>query len=252
MFRGSGNGAGFKCSGALVILSAVAGIARGIERAKMRRKMERLALQQAMETERRRIARDLHDDLGAGLTEIMLLGEVARREGASASEAQGQIATITDKARHLAAAMDEVVWTVNPKNDLLPNLASYVCDYAREFFRAASARCRIDVAEALPAAPLTAQTRHNLFLAVKEALNNVAKHSGATEVWLRIRCEGNELLVAVEDNGRGFDPATGKVPRNGLDNLRARLQAAGGRTEIASHPGQGTTVRFHLPLPPPE
>jgi ligand-binding sensor domain-containing protein len=110
----------FQGLSALAILGAVAGVARGIERAKVRRKMERLELQQVMEKERRRIARDLHDDLGAGLTEIMLLGEVARREGASASEAEGQIAAITDKARHLAAAMDEVVWTVNPKNDSCP------------------------------------------------------------------------------------------------------------------------------------
>jgi signal transduction histidine kinase len=106
------------------------------------------------------------------------------------------------------------------------------------------------VAEALPPALLTAQTRHDLFLAVKEALNNAAKHSGATEVWLRIRSEANELLVAVEDNGRGFDPAATNAPGNGLDNMRARLQAAGGRTEIVSRPGQGTMVRFRLPLPP--
>jgi signal transduction histidine kinase/ligand-binding sensor domain-containing protein len=242
----------FQVLSALAILSVVAGIARGVERAKVRRKMERLELQQTLERERRRIARDLHDDLGAGLTEIMLLGEVAQRESASTGEAHGQIATITDKARHLAAAMDEVVWTVNPKNDLLPNLASYVCDYAREFFSAASARCRVDMAEALPPAPLTAQTRHNLFLAVKEALNNAAKHSGATEVWLRLRAEADELLVVVEDNGRGFDPAATNTPGNGLDNMRARLQAAGGRTEIASELGHGTTVRFRLPLAPPE
>jgi ligand-binding sensor domain-containing protein/signal transduction histidine kinase len=241
----------FQALSALAILGAVAGIARGVERAKVGRKMERLELQQTMERERQRIARDLHDDLGAGLTEIMLLGEVANREGAPAAETQHQLAIITDKARRLAAAMDEVVWTVNPKNDLLPNLASYMCDYAREFFRAASARCRIDMAECLPPSLLPAQARHNLFLAVKEALNNAAKHSGAGEVWLRIRCEGSELLVAVEDNGRGFDPAAANPPRNGLGNMRARLEAAGGRVEIASQPGCGTTVRFFLPLPAP-
>jgi signal transduction histidine kinase/ligand-binding sensor domain-containing protein len=236
----------FQCLCGLVLLAAVGGSVRAVERAKTRRRLERLELQQTMEKERLRIARDLHDDLGSGLTEIMLLGEVARRESPAAGQAQ--IGIITDKARRLAAAMDEVVWTVNPKNDTVPNLASYLSDYAREFFSAASMRCRIDMADALPASPLPAQARHGLLLAVKEALNNAAKHSGATEVWLRIRCEAGELRVEVEDNGRGFDASAVTAGGNGLDNLRARLAAVGGQTEIISRPGRGTTVRLRLPL----
>jgi signal transduction histidine kinase/ligand-binding sensor domain-containing protein len=236
----------FQALCAFVVLGGATASARAVERSRTKRKVERLELQQTMEKERRRIAQDLHDDLGAGLTEIMLLGELAKRNDLPPREAQAQISTMTDKARRLASAMDEVVWTVNPKNDSVPNLASYICDYAREFFRASAARCRIDMPPELPPITLAAQARHNLFLAVKEALSNAAKHSGAAEVWLHLRCDAHHFVVTVEDNGRGFVPE--ETSRNGLKNMHQRLLAAGGRTELSSHPGQGTTVRFLLPL----
>jgi signal transduction histidine kinase/ligand-binding sensor domain-containing protein len=231
---------------ALILFGVVAFTVHRIERNRTRRRLERLEMQQAMEKERRRIARDLHDDLGAGLTEIMLLGELARRN--LPSEAQPEVVAMTEKSRQLATAMDEVVWTVNPKNDFVPNLVSYICDYAREFCTATTVRCRIVVDENLPMVPVTAQTRHNLFLAVKEALNNAAKHSEAHEVWLRLRCDENSLYVTVEDNGRGFDPSAVASRGNGLQNMRTRLEATGGKTEIESHPGAGTQIRFSVPL----
>jgi signal transduction histidine kinase len=239
----------FQISGLVLVVALVAGIARYAERAKLGRWLERLELQQAMEKERHRIAQDLHDDLGSAITEIMLLGELAKQEAAASAASQSQVATITDKVRHLAAAMDEVVWTVNPKNDSLSNLASYICDYAREFFSASPVRCRIDMMEGLPVATFSAHVRHNLFLAVKEALNNVAKHSGAGEVWLRIQHETGRLMICVEDDGKGFDFTAKANHGNGLQNMRARLEVIGGNAEIASRAGRGTAVRFTLPLP---
>lgn len=236
----------FRGTSVLLLLGAVSLVVRRIERGKARRRLERLEMQQAMEKERRRIAQDLHDDLGAGLTEIMLLGELAKRN--LPAEAQPDVEAMTEKTRLLATAMDEVVWTVNPKNDFVPNLASYIADYAREFFRATPVPCRIDVDGVLPPAPVSAQTRHNLFLAVKEALNNAAKHARATEVWLALRCDNGTLTVSVEDNGRGFDPGAVRSGGNGLQNMRARLEASGGHTEVQSRPGAGTLIRFTVPL----
>jgi signal transduction histidine kinase len=238
-----------------LVLGLVGTTAHLIGRAKLRRKLELLEMQQAMESERQRIARDLHDDLGAGITEIMLLSELAKRDNGQepvpAKEMNSQLSDITQKARQVATAMDEIVWTVDPKNDSLPDLASYLCDYVREFLRAANLSCRIDASESLPPMPLTAQQRHNLFMAVKEALNNTVKHSGATEVWLRILWEPHRsaLSVTVEDNGRGFEPAARKEGAgNGLANMQTRMHASGGETEFVSGPGEGTKVRFTLPL----
>jgi ligand-binding sensor domain-containing protein/signal transduction histidine kinase len=239
----------FQVTSVLALLAAAAAAARYVERAKLRRKLQRLEMHQTMERERRRIAQDLHDDLGSGITEIMLLGELAERDDVSLAEAQTQVATMTEKTRQLARAMDEIVWTVNPRNDALPHLGSYLCDYAREYFRAMPARCRIDFASRLPAIPLTAQVRHNLFLAFKEALTNAARHSGAREVWLRIHYAQGRFVVSVEDDGKGFDPSgVADDAGNGLDNMRARLESIGGQTEVSSQPGRGTSVRFTLPV----
>lgn len=250
----------FKALTAMLVSGLVGTAMLFIGRAKLRRKLERLEMQHAMEKERQRIARDLHDDLGAGITEIMLLSELAKRENnqqAAAGKMQSQLDDITQKALQVATAMDEVVWTVDPKNDSLPDLASYLCDYARKFLRAANMSCRIDLMEGLPHAIVSAQQRHNLLMAVKEALNNAVKHSGASEVWLRILWVTPRavLAVTVEDNGRGVAsiPVDDSEPGNGLANMRARLRAIGGETEFVSRADAGMKVRFTLPLrAPPE
>ena len=243
----------FRAAVAFLVLSIVGAMAHFIGRAKLRRKLERLEMQQTMEKERQRIARDLHDDLGAGITEIMLLSELARREhkpvGPELNQIHSQLGDITQKARQVATAMDEIVWTVDPKNDRLPDLASYLCDYAREFLRAAKVSCRIDMMEDLPPLPVTAQQRHNLFMAVKESLNNAIKHSSAGEVWLRIRWADHRLTVNVEDNGRGFDPAHAREKNgNGLSNIQSRMDTICGKAELKSQAGQGTKIRLSLPL----
>jgi signal transduction histidine kinase/ligand-binding sensor domain-containing protein len=246
----------FKTLVSAVVLGMVGTMAHLIGRAKLRRRLERLEMQQTMEKERQRIARDLHDDVGAGITEIMLLSELAKRgnneEPVATGEMNSQLNGITQKARQVATAMDEIVWTVDPKNDSLADLASYLCDYAREFLRAGNVSYRIDMAEELPAVAVSAQQRHNLFMAVKEALNNAVKHSGASEVWLRIVWANHStaLCVTVEDNGRGFDAAAACKDEsgNGLTNMRARLRAMGGETEFVSSAGAGAEVRFTIPL----
>jgi signal transduction histidine kinase len=161
---------------------------------------------------------------------------------------QRRSARIAQRAQVLAATTDEIVWTLNPRNDSLRDLAGYLSDFAQSFLRASPARCRLDVTEALPEAPVSAGARHNLLLAFKEALNNAVKHSGATEVWVRIQAAPGMLRVAVEDNGRGFGTGPEAGKGDGLVNMRERLAAVGGRTEITSVPGKGTQACFLLPL----
>jgi signal transduction histidine kinase/ligand-binding sensor domain-containing protein len=211
--------------------------------------MQRLTHQQSMESERARIARDLHDDLGASLTHIAWLGESAARNNALAGERQSLVTQITTKSRDMVRAIDEIVWAVNPKNDSLDHFATYVCDFAEQFFRNMPTRCRVDVQEALPVHPLPSDIRHNLFLAAKEALHNVAKHANASRVWVRIKVVNGNLMVMIEDDGRGFFPSV-HTGGDGLGNMRRRSATIGAEFELSSTPGKGTSISWKLPLAP--
>jgi len=202
-----------------------------------------------LQLERVRIARDIHDDLGAQLTQLLLLGEVARREYPENSPVRKQFTQICDRARELAQAMDEVVWAVNARRDTVRDFASYVCKYAQLFMAAANIRCRLDVEAEIPSTLFDLPVRRNLFLAVKEALSNAAKHSEAGELFLRIFRRHHQLCVVVEDRGRGFEPSKANGDRNGLVNMAQRLAAIGGSCEVFSLPGEGCRITFSVPLP---
>jgi signal transduction histidine kinase len=210
--------------------------------------LERLERSHEMERERARIAQDLHDDLGTSLTQISLMSSLLDRENAAPAETRSLTREIRATSRTMVAALNEIVWAVNPKNDSLNELAGYLGNVAEAFFRSGAIRCRLDIPNDLPDHPLTSEVRHGLFLAFKEAINNVAKHSLATEIQVRIRCPESELQLAIQDDGTGFDPAA-KRPGNGLMNMRQRLEKMGGTCEVRSAPGEAATILFRLKLP---
>ena len=232
----------------------ISGISFAVRRAatrKYRRKLALLEQQHAVERDRARIAKDIHDDVGAGLTQITLLTELARREPA---QSEANLGRITDAARRLTKAMDEIVWAVDPQHDTLAGLMDYVSAYAEDFLLVADIRCRMDLPMTLPVLRVEAELRYNLFLALKETLNNIVKHSKAKEVWLRLKLEGNQLTLIVEDNGRGMSVAgaTGADRLHsgyGLGNLARRLESVGGRCAVHSESGRGTRVEFSATLP---
>jgi len=231
----------------LAVLGGAAFLAWLLAWVRWRMQVRRVEARERKEAERRRIARDLHDELGSGLTEIMQLGDLAAKEALSPSELSERLAAVTSRTRELVASMDEVVWTTNPVNDVVPRLASYLADYTQRFLRAKGTACRIEIMEGLPQSSINAKARHHLLLAVKEALNNAVKYSGATEIWLWIDAAADVLRIAIEDNGRGFD--LGTVRRgNGLTNMETRLEELGGKVEIETQPGHGTRIRFTLSL----
>lgn len=225
------------------------GIGFGIHRVRVRvlRKIQGLEQQHALEKERARIAQEMHDDLGASLTQIGLLGELAHRELAQPTSAEAHLQKLKQTTRELFRSMDEIVWAVNPKHDTVPSLVDYICRYAQQYLRLAEIRFRLDRPEELPDYPLSSDERHNLFLAVKEALNNVVKHAAATEVWLRVRTEDHQTEIILEDNGRGFDLKSIDSARNGLANMQQRLSTIGGRFAVLSEPAKGAKIRFTLP-----
>ncbi len=217
-------------------------------------KLERMEQQQAVERDRTRIARDIHDDLGAGLTQITLLCELGRREP---TEATTQLERISDSARQLTRDMDEIVWAVDPQHDTFAGLMDYLSAFTEDYLRVAGIRCRMDLPPGYPVARVDAEMRHNLFLALKEMLNNVVKHAHASEVWLRLRLDRKSFTLIVEDNGQGVQAANGSTANGatsricsgaGLPNLQKRLAAIGGQCRVHSSPGRGTRVEMTLGL----
>jgi signal transduction histidine kinase len=198
--------------------------------------------------ERARIARDIHDDLGARLTQLLLTGEEAQTKLPAESETRGQFGQICDNARNVLEAIDEVVWVVNSQRDTLGDFVIYVCKYAESFLRSASVRCRFDIQRELPDTSLDLPLRRNLLLAIKEALSNAVKHSGASEVTVRLRLQGRALITAVEDNGCGFDAAHINTGRHGLKNMMAHMNDLGGLCHVESAPGAGCRIEFDIPL----
>ena len=176
---------------------------------------QRVEQQRALDGERTRLARDLHDELGGGLTEIGMLGYLASDGSVATERRAGFLGQMTERARQLVGALDEIVWAVNPRYDSLSSLAGYYSLYAQRFLGLASLDCRLDIPESLPERPLDSNVRHGLFLAFKEALNNVVRHAQATSVRLRIEVVGEELRVIVADNGRGIDPGAAAEPGRG-------------------------------------
>jgi signal transduction histidine kinase len=204
--------------------------------------------ERALETERSRIARDLHDDLGSSLTEIGVLASKGDRLSAL-EELTSLFNGISAKARELVTSLDTIVWAVDPEHNSIESVADYLSDFASEYLSHSRIACRFDVPVALPAIALDGRSRHNLLLAVKETLNNIVRHSHATEVKFRMTCAEDLLQIIISENGIGFDPKLNYCG-NGLKNLPLRLSKLGGRYSIESSIGKGTIVTIGLRLSP--
>ncbi|MCX6910535.1 MAG: triple tyrosine motif-containing protein, partial [Verrucomicrobia bacterium] len=237
----------FRAGATVALLALAGGVVRFVLLRRMQRRLLLLEHERALEAERARIAKNMHDDLGAKLTRIALLSESARGDAGLAPEAAARAEKISRAAREVFQTLDEIVWTVNPGNDTLERLIGYLSDYAAEYLAAAGIRLSQDLPENVPAAPISSDVRHGLLLAAKEALHNAVKHAAATEIKLSVALEPQSLRVQIADNGRGFDPAA-RAAGHGLANMRERLTTIGGSCQIESALGQGTRVTFTLPL----
>jgi ligand-binding sensor domain-containing protein/signal transduction histidine kinase len=241
----------------VAILCAVAGAARVLEKKKLHRRLQELEQEKVLERERTRIAQDLHDEMGAKLCRISFLSEDARRGSDLPSELRSQIVSISNTSREVLHSLDEIVWAVNPRNDSLEPVASYIGLFAEEYFRETGIQCELDIPARFPLYSLSSQVRHHLFRAVHEALSNTLKHSRATRIIVSIKCEDSAFEISASDNGVGFDPLAVNTPPNGngifesgdgLRNMRERLAEVGGHCRVESQPGAGTAVRFIVPM----
>ncbi len=247
--------------GALAVI-LVASIARLVSNRRLRRRLAVLAQQQSLERERMRIAQDMHDEIGSKLTKISYMSERAKGELQGQEAVARKLDSIAHTSRDLLQSLDEIVWAVNPHNDTLEHLAAYLGHYATEYLQNTAVECELHIPQGLPHHPLSAETRHNLFLAFEEALNNALKHGHASRVLVDMRIIPGQFEIRIEDDGCGFDAEKavsakpepgaqiGRRVGNGLRNLHQRLTDVGGKCSISSHLGKGTAVSLTVPFKP--
>lgn len=237
-----------------VFFMAVVGVTvRFVERKKFQVQLQLAEQERALERERSRIARDLHDDLGSLLTRISLLSGLLQADKDNPAQIETHAAKISHSANQTVRALEEIVWAVRPGSDSLQSLIDYISHFAKELFEGDAARCRLDLPQDLPAQPLPPDVRHNIFLVIKEALTNALKHAGAREVQVQVKVINDTLEIRVHDDGKGFTnnttPAEGK--RQGLGNMRSRAEAIGGTLNVQSEAVKGTTITLCVKLPVP-
>jgi signal transduction histidine kinase len=238
----------FQTMAVVALIGMIIGVVYFISTQKLQRELALMRQHEALEKERSRIARDLHDQLGANLTQVALLGEMVEADKKIPEEVESHAQQICKTARETSTALDEIVWAANPSNDTLEGLVTYACKYAQDYLQLADLRYRLDVPQQLPEANIPPDLRHNVFLAFKESVNNVVKHAKATEVKIRLRVDSARFTIEIEDDGKGPGDAAKKTGRNGLRNMRKRMEDVGG--EFSMQPGaqRGTIVRLSSPI----
>lgn len=220
--------------------SLFGGTIRFVSVQKLKKKINIIKHQQAIEKERMRISKDMHDEVGSSLTRITLLSEIAKNKIGDYDE----INKITKASREVVNNMDEIVWAINPKNDSLDNLAAYILQYAQEYFESTGIDCKFDFPENIPDVPLQSDVRHNIFLTVKESLNNIVKHSAASDVSIELKINLPRAEFMIKDNGKGIDFDHIDKFSNGLSNMRKRIEDINGEISIESE--KGTCIRISI------
>ena len=231
-------------------MAAVIAVVRYVSFRRLRQRMRLLEQQAVLDKERARIAKDLHDDLGASMTQMTLVLELALQQR---PEPDAVIGTVQDgllAAREAIKSLDAAVWAVNPANNTLPELVAYIGQFGMEFLQQANIRCVLDLPDHPPERPVSAELRHSLFLIVKEALNNVVRHAQASEVCLQISITAVALDLLIADNGRGIERKPNDTLADGLRNMRQRAEELNAQFQIESLPDAGTKISVRYPWPP--
>ncbi len=238
----------FRLSAAGLAVLASAWLVYHFTRRRLAARMAALEARAALDNERTRIARDMHDEVGAGLSQLAILQEILARELPSLGEPHQRALQLAQTTRRIIDSLDEVVWTVNPENDTLTSLAGYLSQCATSYLGSVEIACRLDAPFDWPSIEVRSQVRHNLVLAFREALQNILKHSHATETSLTLRLESAIFIVLLTDNGVGFPEGQPNLGQDGLANMRARLAAIGGTCRVRVRVGGGTEVELRIGL----
>jgi signal transduction histidine kinase/streptogramin lyase len=229
---------------------AIALTARRLEKVRSQRRLEREKQAHLVELERARIARDFHDDIGSDLTHVIVLSELLKGDNLQPKEIEGYATMIANTARKAVRGLRTIIWAANPRNDTLDSLVQYISQYAHDFCDPAPLSYQLDLPTEVPAVPLTAEARHNLFMVVKEGLHNILKHAHASQARFGLKLQDGFLELHVQDDGCGFEVGSATTSqRSGLTNMQQRMEAIGATLVIESSPGCGTCIQARWPYP---
>jgi signal transduction histidine kinase len=203
-----------------------------------------LEKQQAIEKERTRIATDMHDDLGAGLSRIKFLSQSLLNKKKD-EIMKPELEKITAFSDEMSEKMGEIIWALNEKNDTLADLIAYTRSYTVEYLASHDIRCEPNTPMNLPGTFITGEMRRNIFLSVKECLHNIVKHAGATKVCFSITLDNN-LQIMIHDNGKGIDPTFKRSFSNGLQSIQKRMKEINGKVNFKND--KGTRVSLIIPV----
>jgi ligand-binding sensor domain-containing protein/signal transduction histidine kinase len=230
----------------VLLITALIVIVRYVFTRQLRERVLVLQKEQAIQKERNRISRDMHDDLGSGLTKIAIMSEVAKQK-LKKDEDKHQLDSISDSARSLVDNLNEIIWALNPRNDNLDSLMAYIRSYSTKYLETFDINCSFMYPDSIPKIDLSEEKRRNIFLVVKESLHNIVKHSAAKEVKISLETTGDTFTITIQDNGKGFD-VSDNYSGNGLRNMFQRMQSIGGAYSITSQ-GQGTITAISIKMP---
>lgn len=229
----------------IAILSILAYLLFNRYRKRQKAKKEQ-ELQAQKEAERIRIARDMHDDVGAGITRIVMRSEQVKLHLQSGKELKNGIVESLEKtaaeSRELSHSIGEIIWALNPKNDTLDALCAYLRNYAYDYLDESSIVCNIHFPDTIPNAPVLPELRRNVFLILKESLNNIVKHAEASQVEINLNLSENHFSLTIKDNGKGMNSDVISSNGNGLGNMKKRTEECGGKFIFSSKKGKGTEI----------
>ena len=230
------------CSISLIFLSA-----RLYVKQKIRSKTRELEKQQALYRERLRISKDVHDDLGSGLSKISLIAGMVQSRTHGDALLDNDIKQISNVSRELVDNMHDLIWVLNPENTTLEQLVSRLREYCADYLENMPIKVTLHFPDAVPTLRILSEGQRNIFLTTKEAINNCIKHAEASEISIVLTVNAGILKISVTDNGNGFDMAHLKGSGNGLRNMKQRIELIGGSFVITTLPG-GTTITMSIPF----
>jgi len=233
----------------IIAAGTIGGTIRYIEKRKLQKKIDALERERALEKERARISQDMHDDVATSLSEIAILSEILKKD-MDKTGAEKHLSDISDRAAKVIDNIGQIIWAINPRNDPLENLVSHLRHYVSEYMEKAGIKCMFDIPDFIPEFQLSAESRRNIFLVVKEAMHNIVKHSLAADASFKVLFKNNKIEFVIKDNGKGFSTESKSGSGNGLINMQNRINDIDGEFEIESKPDEGTTIAIKINLNP--
>ncbi|MFA6542174.1 MAG: two-component regulator propeller domain-containing protein [Bacteroidota bacterium] len=230
----------------LFVFGSIAGGIRLLEMRRIKRRIEQLEREKTLERERARISQDMHDEVGSNLTKISILSELANR--GSEEEKKKMLEKISMSAREVIDNISHIIWAVDPKNDTLENTVAYIREYVSETLEVRSMRLVFEIPDEIPDAVVIPEFRRNIFLTMKEAINNIVKYAQAQNIRIVFSFDGSTVRITIADDGIGFVTSETSRFGNGLHNMKKRIEQIGGEWSISSAVRQGTTITFSAPI----